>query len=232
MDYSTLKLLTFDVVGTLIDFESGIVNFVEKLGCDADREDVLKAFGRAEGIQQDKTPDMPFTQMLAPIYRQMAPMLGLAQEHANGMRESIPDWPAFPDSVKALKRLGKRYRLVALTNADNWALGHMAKTLNSPFDDTVTCEDVGVNKPDPQVFAYCRGRQSVHGISLDETMHVAQSQYHDISVSKRLGYTTCWIERRKGQAGFGASPEPETLTVPDLHFASLSELADHIDASA
>ena len=121
---------------------------------------------------------------------------------------------------------------MALTNADNWALGHMAATLGDPFDDTVTCEDVGVNKPDPRVFAYCEGRQSVQGITKGETLHVAQSQYHDIGVSMELGYTTCWIERRRSNDGFGATPAPKQPTTPDLHFGTLAELADHMAAPA
>lgn len=231
MDLSRINCLTFDVVGTLIDFEAGIVDFFRAQGCDRDREEILAAFGRAEAVQQDLTPEMPFTQMLSPIYDRMAPDVGLPPGRGEAFRASIPDWPAFPDSVEALRRLGARFRLVALTNADNWALRHMAATLGDPFDDTVTCEDVGVNKPDPQVFAYCRGRQSVHGVTLHSTMHVAQSQYHDIGVAKRLGYLTTWIERRQGAKGFGASPVPEVVTRPDLHFATLAELANHVDAA-
>lgn len=51
--------------------------------------------------------------------------------------------------------------MVALTNADNWALEQMTVTPGEPFHDAVTAEDVGVTKPDPQVFAYCAGRQSL-----------------------------------------------------------------------
>ncbi len=32
MHYSDFKLLTFDVVGTLIDFEAGILGFINELG--------------------------------------------------------------------------------------------------------------------------------------------------------------------------------------------------------
>ena len=231
MDFSRFKLLTFDVVGTLIDFESGIVGFFNEIGCTASTAQILEAFGKAEGQQQIDTPELPFTQMLEPIYERVAPTLDLPRGKGEDFRASIPRWPAFPDSVDALRRLESRYRLVALTNADNWALGHMAKTLGEPFDDTVTCEDVGVNKPDPQVFAYCRGRQSVRGITLAETMHVAQSQYHDIGVSMHLGYTTCWIERRQGEDGFGATPPPSSVTEPDLHFATLGELANAIETA-
>lgn len=227
-NFDTITCLTFDVVGTLIDFEAGIADCVASMGCSADREAVLAAFGRAEAIQQDLTPDMPFTQMLDPIVARMRTELAIPDQDNSRLRASIPDWPAFPDSVEALKRLGSRFRLVALTNADNWALGHMARTLGDPFNDTVTCEDVGVNKPDPQVFAYCQGRQSTHGIGKANVAHVAQSQYHDIGVAMRLGYLTCWIERRMGAEGYGASPEPETRTEPHFHFATLGALADHL----
>lgn len=232
MPLSDFKVMTFDVVGTLIDFEAGILNYIRPLAAGrASDAEIVSAFGMAEGEQQDATPEMPFTQMLAPVYRRMAPRLGLPLENDEdqAFRESIPAWPAFPDSVDALKRLRARARLVALTNADNWALRHMAATLDAPFDDMVTCEDVGVNKPDPQVFAYCRGRQSVQGFGLADTLHVAQSQYHDIEVSMRLGYTTCWIERRQGEAGFGATPPPATVVTPDYHFSTLAALADALD---
>lgn len=227
VDLDHKLLLTFDVVGTLIDFEAGIVGYWrDQAGCEADAETILAAFGTAEGQQQNATPEMSFTEMLEPIFDRMAGDLPGAAGSGDAFRASIADWPSFPDSNDALRRLGTRFRLVALTNADNWALGHMAATLGDPFDDTVTCEDVGVNKPDPRVFAYCEGRQSVHGISKAQTLHVAQSQYHDIGVSKRLGYTTCWVERRRDDAGFGATPEPPEVTTPDIHVSTVGELAD------
>lgn len=224
------RILTFDVVGTLIDFEAGILGYLHPLakqaGLKLEDAALLAAFGRAEHVQQQAAPHLPFTQMLAPIYAELAAELGLPAEAAEGFRDSIPAWPAFPDSVAALQRLGARHRLVALTNADVWAFERMAETLEDPFDDFVTAEHVGVNKPDPQVFAYCRGRQSHLGYTLADFLHVAQSQYHDIGVAKRLGFATCWIERRRGQAGFGATPAPETITQPDYHFRTLEELAD------
>src|SRR5947207_1570983 len=223
------KILTFDVVGTLIDFETGILEYVrpiaERAGRRLDDEAILRSFGRAEAIEHDRTPGLPFTKMMAPAYRSMASELGLpaGEAEVEGFRLSIPAWPGFPDTVEAMKRLRRRFRLVAMTNSDNWALGHFARALEQPFDDTVTAEDVGTCKPDPQFFAYARGRQSSQGYKLEDYLHVAQSQYHDIGVAKQLGYSTCWIERRKGKKGFGGSPAPAVVTEPDYHFASLAE---------
>jgi putative hydrolase of the HAD superfamily len=226
------RWLSFDVVGTLIDFEQGILDCVHRIaaaaGVTVDDEQVLSSFAQAEDDQQRTAPELPFTQMLEPIYACMAGELGLpaADEHGTALRESIPRWPAFPDAVAALAHLRRRYRLVALTNADNWALTKMAATLGEPFDDAVTAEDVGVNKPDARVFAYCEGRQSVHGHRRQDWLHVAQSQYHDIATARRLGVATCWIERRAGQSGYGATPTPSDVTTPDFHLTSLAELAE------
>lgn len=236
MPLNSYKILTFDVVGTLIDFEAGIINCIqpiaEKAGRKLDDEQILLSYGKAEALEHVRTPGIPFPPMLVPIYRTMAGELGLPLTAANeaALHDSIPQWPAFPDSIAALKRLRKRFRLVAMTNSDNWALGHFARTLELPFDDTVTAEDLETCcKPDPQFFAYARGRQSVKGFRMADYLHVAQSQYHDIGVAKQLGYATAWIERRMGKKGFGGTPAPAKTVTPDYHYASLGELADAVD---
>jgi putative hydrolase of the HAD superfamily len=229
------KILTFDVVGTLIDFETGLLNYfrpaLAKAGATADDAAILARFGQAEDEQHNRAPGLNFTKMLPDIYRSMAQAFRLPTSKADvdGLRLSMEHWPAFPDSVDALKRLRKHFRLVAMTNADNWALAHFRRTLDEPFDDTVTAEDVETCKPDPQVFAYARGKNSGLGFRLNDYLHVAQSQYHDIGVAKRLGYHVAWIERRQGKSGSGGSPSVAEKTKPDYHFSTLAQLADAVD---
>ncbi len=226
-DLTRFTTLTFDVVGTLIDFEAGILNWFRPRVGEVPDNEILEHFAQAEDRLQRSRPTLPFTQMLPLIYPDMARALSLSADEvqAQSFRDSIADWPAFDDSVEALAYLGKHCRLVAATNADNWALDHMSRTLGEPFDDRVTAEDVGVNKPDPQVFAYLLGRLSAAGVARADVLHTAQSQYHDIVPAKRLGLATAWIERRQGQAGYGATPAPAEAAEPDFHFASLAELA-------
>lgn len=71
--------------------------------------------------------------------------------------------------------------------------------------------------------------QSVHGYELVDFLHVAQSQYHDIGAAQELGFATAWIERRAGDASYGATPRPTHVATPDLHFATLTELADFLE---
>ena len=229
------RWLSFDVVGTLIDFETGVLNYLcplaAKAGVRVDDAAILASFGRAEDEQHKLTPGINFTRMLPDICRLVAEELGLptSKSDVDGLRLSMAQWPAFPDSVAAMKRLRKHFRLVAMTNADNWALAQFRRTLDEPFDDTVTAEDVETCKPDPQVFAYARGRNSSFGFHLNDYLHVAQSQYHDIGVAKRLGYHVAWIERRQGQPGSGASPSVAEKTKPDYHYSTLAQLADAVE---
>ncbi|TGQ31033.1 MULTISPECIES: HAD-IA family hydrolase [unclassified Mesorhizobium] len=225
------KVLTFDVVGTLIDFETGIASYVqgvvERAGLSVDGETVLTAYRKARAMPGAGL----FPDDLVRCYLEIARALGLpaTDEAAQGLRQSVKDWPAFADSVEALARLRKRYKLVAMTNAQNWALAHFSRTLGNPFDLTVTVDDVGLEKPNPQFFAFARGRISAWGFGLKDILHVAQSQYHDIGVARELGYTVCWIERRKGRKGSGGTLEPARLTTPDFHYSTLAELADAVD---
>lgn len=226
------KVLTFDVVGTLIDFEAGILNFLRaRCGTAAAglSDGVILDAYRAARSRADVTP---FPDDLRPLYHVIAPQLGLPDDPAiaRDFARSALDWPPFADSIAALKRLGARYKLVAMTNAQRWALDAFQATLDNPFHDTVSADEALCEKPDEKFFAFARGRLSRDGIVLSDILHVAQSQYHDIGVARRLGYTVCWIERRQGMAGSGGTITAAARTEPHYHFATLAALADLADA--
>ncbi|KQT68953.1 MULTISPECIES: HAD-IA family hydrolase [unclassified Aureimonas] len=229
MAFERFKVLTFDVVGTLIDFEKGVLDSVRGLNPGASLTDDAIFGPYVEG--RDLYPGRS-SEAMGDVYKHLAEKLGLdaGEGAAAAFQGKMLRHPAFSDSVEALKRLRARFRLVAMTNADRVAFSSYAHTLGSPFHDSVTADETGVPKPDPSFFFYNLGRQSAHGFRQEEILHVAQSQYHDIGVARDLGYSVCWIQRRMGQDGFGGSPVPKTVTKPDFHFATLAELADAIDA--
>jgi putative hydrolase of the HAD superfamily len=226
------KVLTFDVVGTIIDFEAGLLAYLRQAtgASPAALPDgaILDAYRAARGT----TDAWRFPDDLERVYGVIAPGLGFPRDEAiaKGFAQSARDWPPFADSVDALRRLGQRYRLVAMTNAARWALDLMSARLGNPFHDTVSADDALCEKPAPEYFAFTRGRLSRDGYTRDDILHVAQSQYHDIGVAKALGYTVCWVERRKGMKGSGGTITAAEQTVPHYHVATLAELADLADA--
>jgi putative hydrolase of the HAD superfamily len=230
MTFADFKVLTFDIVGTCIDFEKGILDAFRAIGGAAAQrlsdEEIFapylvgreKLSGRSSVVMRD-------------VYLHAARELGLPHDDAAGdafMRRFF-QYPAFPDSAEALRRLRRRFRLVAMTNFDRVAYSACANTLGLPFHDSVTVDDAQYPKPDPRFFSYNLGRQSAFGYRQEDILHVAQSQHHDIGVARELGYKVCWIERRQGMKGFGGTPEPKAVTKPDFHFSSLGELADAVE---
>lgn len=232
MSLKDFKVLTFDVVGTLIDFEGGMLNYLHQVapGAKVDDEAFLASYREVRAA--DKTISYPDD--LVRCWRTMAAQFGLPNGPgvAEGFRDSVRDWPAFPDSAEALRRLRRRFVLVAMTNAQRWALSHYDKTLGNPFDDTISCDDAMCEKPDPSYFAFARGRLSMRGFKQRDNLHVAQSQYHDIGIAHSLGLKTCWIERRHAQPGFGGTHSVPNITKPDYHFHTLAQLADAVEAGA
>lgn len=234
--FNEFNTLTFDVVGTLIDFESGILNWflsaLKNRGANKSEEEILTLFAVCEDRFQRETPDQPFTAMLPMIYQDMMTRWGLDpnEEEAASFRQSIRSWPAFPDTIAALRELKARYRLVAVTNADAWALQYMSETMSNPFDEQITCDEVGVNKPSPRVFEYMLKKLAPLGTDRAHILHVAQSQYHDIVPAINLGFSTMWIERRQGKASFGATPKPENVVEPTYHASSMQDFVRQVYA--
>ncbi len=226
--------LTFDVVGTLIDFESGILEWfrptlVNKNVGKTD-EEILTAFAICEDRHQKEEPDKPFTAMLPLIYRDMALLWNMDANDNEAMefQESIQTWPPFPDTVAALEELKTRFKLVAVTNADAWALKYMSATMGDPFDEQVTCDEVGVNKPSPRVFNYVLEKLASIGVNKRDILHTAQSQYHDIVPAVNLGFSTMWIERRHGKESFGATPKPDQVVEPTYHANSMEDFVRQV----
>ncbi|MEK9860827.1 MAG: haloacid dehalogenase, partial [Alphaproteobacteria bacterium] len=100
-DFSTL---TFDCYGTLIDWETGMVNglkpLTDRLPTELSRNDILEAHARHESSQQRYTPGMVYSRLLAIVYKRLAEEWGLTADvdecEVNG--NSVKDLPAFADS--------------------------------------------------------------------------------------------------------------------------------------
>ncbi|MGZ2377075.1 putative hydrolase of the HAD superfamily [Sinorhizobium medicae] len=224
------KYMTFDVVGTLIDFEGGLKDCLAGIATEAgvtiDGEEALNLYRAA---RYSKDADL-FPDDLVRVYLEIAPKLGLPAEPKYGerFRDSTKTWKGFADSAEALARLAEGCRLIAMTNARRWAFDLFAQKLDNPFHAAFTADDTGTEKPDPVFFEKLFDFVGSEGNSKDDILHVAQSQYHDIGMSRKFGLANCWIERRHAQKGYGGTIEPAEFTAPDFHFTSMAGLADAV----
>ena len=211
MRIGDFKVLTFDCYGTLIDWESGLFTalgpLLDRARPGVTRDEALEAFARLESAQQAQTPSMRYSDLLAAVHGKLAESWGVAPDAEESRRfgQSIPDWPAFPDSAEALADLKRRHKLVILSNVDRQGFAASNRRLKVEFDAVYTAEDIGSYKPDPRNFAHMLERLGAQGYGKSDILHVAQSLFHDHVPAQAAGLATVWIDRRHDAKGSGAT---------------------------
>ncbi len=227
--------MTFDCYGTLIDWESGIWQALQPLLTHNDalglsRSLALEVFASSESQHESAAPGRPYPEILAAVHQDLAEHLQL-ETHPEMNREfgeSVPLWPAFPDSAAALRDLGSRYRLVILSNVDRASFDASKVRLGTEFDAVYTAEDIGSYKPDPRNFQYMLDHLAADfGVDPGDVLHVAQSLYHDHVPAKAFGLATAWIDRQQLSDGgeWGATSRVDGFMEPGFTFFSMAELA-------
>ena len=232
MKLSDFKALTFDVYGTLIDWESGMVAglkpLTDRVKNELSRDEILEAHARLESFHQKYTPSKRYQDLLATVYRRLAEEWGVEVTWSESLvyGQSVKLWPAFPDSIEALQYLKKHYKLVVLTNVDNDSFMHSNEKLGVVFDGAFTAEDIGSYKPFDRNFDYCFEALEMRGINKDEILHVAESMFHDHAPANKHGMANCHIYRRHDKEGFGATMRPEEMPSVNYRFTSMGEFAE------
>lgn len=200
------KLLSFDVYGTLIDWEGGALQalrpLLEKSGKgNLDPKHILQTMHTIEPSIEKEHPDWKYSEVLTALHSKLCNQLDLQEptEAENKLfGASVGSWPAFDDTIEALRRLSKTYKLVVLSNVDNeFFQASNANCLEGfKFDAVYTAQDIGSYKPDHGNFKYML--QQVKGqfdVNKDEVLQTAQSQFHDHHPAKEIGIKSSWIYR-------------------------------------
>jgi 2-haloalkanoic acid dehalogenase type II len=232
--FDTYRALSFDCYGTLIDWETGIVNALQPWsawrGVDRSSSELLELYGRHESRVETEHPAMPYPEVLAEVLRRLAASLDLDASDAECAEfgASVAAWPAFADTALALRRLEKRYRLIIVSNVDRASFACSNRRLGVEFDLVITAEDVGSYKPALGHFDALFDRLPNLGVERGELLHVAQSLFHDHEPARRLGLPSAWIDRRHDRDGSGATPHSDVDVA--MRYRSLAEFAD--DATA
>ena len=225
IDLRAFSTLTFDCYGTLIDWETGILNalrpLLERHGRSLGADELLELFGELEAAAE-AGPYQPYREILATVAEGFGERLGFetSPEERAAFGASVGDWPAFPDSVAGLRALKQHYKLVILSNVDDDLFAASAKRLEVPFDAVVTAEDCGSYKPSSNNF---RRLLSALGLPPEEILHVAFGFKYDIGPASTLGMHTAWINRH----GEPAPDEPR----PTSTFRDLWGVADLLSGS-
>jgi 2-haloacid dehalogenase len=227
--FEEFDALSFDCYGTLIDWEAGIAAVLGPWGRAArpelTDEDLLLAYADEEARIEKEYPTTLYPQVLAEAFRATGEKLGIPVTDADAEKlgSSVPEWPAFDDSVEALRKLKTRFKLIILSNIDKKSFEGSNARLGVEFDRIITAEEVGSYKPNQKNFGALNAYVDAEGLKV---LHVAQSLFHDHVPGRAAGLKGVWINRRHNRPGWGATPDPGAEVQPDWTFTSMAEFAD------
>jgi putative hydrolase of the HAD superfamily len=228
VNLTDFKALTFDCYGTLIDWETGIIEALKPLTSRITRspDEILEAHARQESSQQVQTPSKLYRDLLPIVYRRLAEEWGVSTSWSDCVAygKSVREWPAFGDSASALQYLKQHYKLVILSNVDNENFSGSNEKLQVEFDAIYTAEDVGSYKPSGRNFEYMLAQLKMLGVEKHQVLHVAESMFHDHGPANVHGIASCWIHRRHDRQGFGATMTPSQMPKYDFRFSTMAEL--------
>jgi putative hydrolase of the HAD superfamily len=237
MDLTKYAALSFDCYGTLIDWETGILGVLRpwatECGLEVDDEQLLLAYADHESATEREHPLSLYPAILAEAFRRTGRSLGVDVDETWAARlgDSVPDWPAFPDSSAALAALAGHYQLIIVSNVHCAGFAASNLRLQGDFAAIITAEDVGAYKPSDNHFIALDRALGELGIERSALLHVAQSLFHDHVPARRQGLSSIWINRRHDRPGWGATPEPSEEYSYGMEFASMGELADAVETA-
>ena len=224
IDWQRFEWMSFDCYGTLIDWESGILGYLQPLlrakGRSIPDVQLLNLYAELEPREQSGEY-RSYREVLSAVMRGFASELNfdLSPAEANGLADSISSWKPFPDTIRGLQKLKSRYKLAVLSNIDSDLFALSANHLRVPFDLVITASQVRSYKPSRQSFEILVAQT---GGSHDKLVHAAESIYHDVVPARKLGIATVWVNRRQGKA---AAATRLVDGKADLEVASIEELA-------
>jgi 2-haloacid dehalogenase len=212
IDFSNIRIITFDCYGTLIDWETGILAAMRGVLPGVSDRELLTVYSELEPEIQAgeyKRYRQVLRELLAGAARRFGANVPTGKEDA--LAESIAEWKPFPDTVAALRRLKSKYRLAVISNIDDDLFACSAKRLEVPFDHVITAQQAGAYKPSLKNFETAEKRI---GTPRAQWVHVP---------ARKLGIASVWVNRR-GNKAYGATKVAEAK--PDLEVPDLQGLAN------
>ena len=215
-----ISWVTFDVYGTLIDWETGVYEAFQaeaaRDGFSIDRDELIPMFHEISREIEGGSYEL-YAEVLRRTAVQIARRLNwpLEPSRSGFLPESVMRWPPFKETNTQLERFGKKFKIGLISNIDDKLLGETRRHLKTDFDLVVTAQQVRSYKPDPAHFKEFQRR--IEG-DKKSWVHVAASQYHDVEPATKLKIPVIWVNRNGEEIESGKK-------APDAEVSSLAEAA-------
>ena len=201
-----VQTLAFDVFGTVVDWRSTVIREGEALGraknlrhidwaafADAWRDGYGPAMQR---VQHGELTWKTIDELHRLLLEELLPCFGIDTLSASEIDDFNQVWhrlDPWPDAVKGLVRLKRRYIVASLSNGNVSLLVNMAKHAGLPWDAVLSSELAGRYKPDRQVY---RRAADLFDLPPEAVMMVAAHK-DDLQGAASAGLQTAFVPRPK-----------------------------------
>jgi 2-haloacid dehalogenase len=208
---------TFDCYGTLVDWNGGTGDVLERLfGADL-RDELLTRYHEIEPQVQAAAPQAPYREVLARTLAGCAEAAGreLPEDERDALARSLPDWPVFEEVPAALAQVRERgWRLAILSNTDRDFIEASMERIGVPFELAIVASEIGSYKP---AHGHWREFSARTGAENSRHVHVAASLFHDVEPCAELGIPCVWVNRLGEEATAPTAAElPDLARLPDV----------------
>jgi len=193
-----VTFVSFDVYGTLIDWETGayeaFVKEAERDGFTLSRDELIPLFHSIQQEIQSGSYEL-YAEVLRRTAVRISKELGwpLEPSRSGFLPDSVPRWKPFKETNTQLTRFAKKFETGLISNVDDKLLGQTRRHFKSDFDLVVTAQQVRSYKPDPAHFKECERRMGTK----KGWVHVAASYYHDVEPCLKAKIPVIWVNRKK-----------------------------------
>ena len=196
---SDLKILAFDVFGTVVDWHGSIASEVKRLGLQVDANEFATAWrnGYKPAMARVRSGELPWTKIddlhrmiLVDILRDFK-ITSLSESEVRELNLVWHRLNPWPDTIEGLIRLKSKFTIVTLSNGNLGLLADMAKNAGLPWDLILSAEVFRHYKPDPETYL---GVAETFDVRPEQVMLVAAHK-DDLLAAKACGLQTAFIER-------------------------------------
>jgi 2-haloacid dehalogenase len=195
---SGIQWITFDVYGTLIDWEKGVADAFEKEaardGFTIDRDQVIALFHEVSREVESGSYEL-YAEVLRRTALEIAKRIDwpLESSRSGFLPDSVQRWPAFKETPAQLNKFKKKFNVGLISNVDDKLLGQTRRHIPIDYDLVVTAQQVRSYKPDPAHFK--EGARRIGGKK--GWVHIASSLYHDVEPCLKEKIPVVWVNRHK-----------------------------------
>ena len=223
-----IKVLAFDVFGTVVDWHGTIAREVAARHPQVDGDKFALAWraGYRPAMQRVMSGELGWTR-IDDLHRMILDGLlarfgirGLAEEEIDHLNRAWHRLRPWPDARAGLAKLKRRHVVATLSNGNVALLVNMAKHAQLPWDCILSAEVVHHYKPDPETYL---GAAGLLGVKPAELMMVAAHK-DDLHAARACGLKTAYVPRPK-EYGPAARPDVSREPAFDVHARDFNDLA-------